>query len=43
MTTTLMSHVILNEGLYSFIAHIFYIHGSGMLVALFGCCIAGAT
>ena len=35
-------HVILNEWLYPFIAHIINIHGSGVLVALFGCCMAGA-
>ena len=32
---------ILNE--YHFIAHIFYIHQSGVLTALFSCCMAGAT
>ena len=38
-----MSHVILNELLYPFIARIINIHGSGVLIALFGCCMAGAT
>ena len=38
-----MSHVILNELLYPFIAHIINIRGSGVLIALFGCCMAGAT
>ena len=38
-----MSHVILNEWLYPFIARIINIHGSGVLVALCGCCMAGAT
>ena len=36
-------HVILNECLYPFIARIINIHGSGVLVALCGCCTAGAT
>ena len=36
-------HVILNEWLYPFIACIINIHGSGGLIALFGCCMAGAT
>ena len=36
-------HVILNEWLYPFIVHIINIHGSGVLIALFGCCMAGAT
>ena len=36
-------HVILNEWLYPFIARIINIHGSGVLIALFGCCMAGAT
>ena len=36
-------HVILNERLYPFIACIINIHGNGVLVALFGCCMAGAT
>ena len=35
--------VILNEWLYPFIARIINIHGSGVLVALCGCCMAGAT
>ena len=35
--------VILNEWLQPFIARIFYIHGNGVLIALFGCCMAGAT
>ena len=35
--------VILNEWLYPFIARIFNIHRSGVLTALFGCCMAGAT
>ena len=38
-----MSNVILNEWLYPFIARIISIHRSGVLVALFGCCMAGAT
>ena len=38
-----MSHVILNEWLCPFIARIINIHGSGVLVALFSCCMAGAT
>ena len=38
-----MSHVILNEWLCPFIACIINIHGSGVLVALCGCCMAGAT
>ena len=38
-----MSHVILNEWLQPFTARIINIHGSGVLVALFGCCMAGAT
>ena len=38
-----MSHVILNEWLYIFIVGITNIHRSGVLIALFGCCIAGAT
>ena len=38
-----MSHVILNEWLYPFIARIFNIHRSGVLIALFGCCMARAT
>ena len=33
----------LNEWLYPFIARIINIHGSGVLVALCGCCMAGAT
>ena len=37
-----MSHVILNEWLYPFIARIINIHRSGVLIALFGCCVAGA-
>ena len=41
--TAHMSHVILNEWLYPFIARIINIHGSGVLVALFGCCMAAAT
>ena len=36
-------HVILNEWLYPFIARIINIHGSGVLIALCGCCMAGAT
>ena len=36
-------HVILNEWLYPFTARIINIYGSGVLTALFGCCIAGAT
>ena len=36
-------HVILNEWLYPFVARTINIHGSGVLVALFGCCTAGAT
>ena len=40
--TALMSHVILNECLYPFIARIFYIHGSGTLTALPGCYMASA-
>ena len=36
-------HVILDEWLYLFIARIINIHGSGVLIALFGCCMAGAT
>ena len=35
-------HVILDEWLYLFIARIINIHGSGVLIALFGC-MAGAT
>ena len=35
-------HVILNEWLYPFIVRIINIHGSGVLIALFGCCMAGA-
>ena len=31
-------HVILNEWLYVFIVRIINIHGSGALIALFGCC-----
>ena len=38
-----MLHAILNECLYAFKALIFNIHGSGVLIALFGCCMAGAT
>ena len=38
-----LQRVILNERLYPFIACIINIHGSGVLVALFGCCMAGAT
>ena len=38
-----MSHVILNEWQKLFIARIINIHGSGVLIALFGCCMAGAT
>ena len=38
-----MSHVILKGWLYPFIAHIINIHGNGVLVALCGCCMAGAT
>ena len=38
-----MWHVILNEWLYPFIARIINIHESGVLVALFGSCMAGAT
>ena len=38
-----MSHVILNEWLYPFIARFINIHGNGVLVAFFGCCMAGAT
>ena len=34
-------HVILNEWLYPYIARIINIPGSGVLVALCGCCIAG--
>ena len=36
-------HVILNEWLDPFIARIINIHGSGILVALCGCCMAGTT
>ena len=36
-------HVILNEWLQHFIACIINIHGSGVLAALCGCCMAGAT
>ena len=36
-------HVIVNEWLYPFIARIINIHGSGVLVALCGCCMDGAT
>ena len=36
-------HVILNEWLYPFIVHIINIHGRGVLTALCGCCMAGAT
>ena len=36
-------HVITNEWLYPFIVHIINIHGSGVLVALCGCWMAGAT
>ena len=36
-------HVIVNEWLYPFIARIINIHGSDVLVALCGCCMAGAT
>ena len=36
-------NVILNEWLYPFIAHIINIHGSGVLVAFCGGCMAGAT
>ena len=36
-------HVILNEWLYPFIARIINIHGSGVLIGLFGSCLAGAT
>ena len=35
--------MFLNEWLYPFTAHIINIHGSGVLVALCGCCMAGAT
>ena len=38
-----MLYVILNEWLYPFIVRIINIHGSGVLVALFGCCKACAT
>ena len=38
-----MLHVILNEWLYTFIAGIINIHGSGVLVALFGCCMAAIS
>ena len=38
-----MLHVVLNEWLYPFIAHIINIHGSGVLIAHCGCCMAGAT
>ena len=41
--TAHMSHVILNEWLYPFIARIINIHGSGVLVALCECYMAGAT
>ena len=36
-------HVILNERLYPFIARIININGSGVPVALCGCCMAGVT
>ena len=36
-------HVIPNEWLYPFIARIINIHGSGVLVVLCECCMAGAT
>ena len=36
-------HVILNEWLYPFIACITNIHGSGVLVVLCRCCMAGVT
>ena len=38
-----MSRAILNEWLYRFIARIFNIHRSGVVTALFGYCVAGAT
>ena len=38
-----MSHLILNEWLCPFIARIINIHGSGVLVALCGCCTNGDT
>ena len=41
--TALMLHVILNEWLYLFTALSFHIHRSGVLTALFGCCMAGAA
>ena len=36
-------HVILNECPYPFIARIINIHGSGVFIVLFGCCMVGAT
>ena len=38
-----MSHVILNEWLYLFIARIINIHGSSVLITLFSSCMAGGT
>ena len=38
-----VSHVIVNEWLDPFMARTINIHGSGVLVALCGCCMAGAT
>ena len=37
-----MMPVILNEQLYPFVVCIINIRGSGVLIALFGCCMAGA-
>ena len=36
-------HVTLNEWLYPFMARVINIHGSGVPIALFGCCMADAT
>ena len=40
--TAHISHVVVNEWLYLFIARIFNINGSGVLIALSACCMAGA-
>ena len=41
--TVLLSHVILNEGLYFFYSALLNIHPSGVLAALFGSYMTGAT
>ena len=38
-----MSHVILDEWPYSFIARIFNIHRSDAMTSVFGCCMAGTA